>query len=53
VLQLLGWPRSAIRTFRALQNCHWVELTLDAKRGWQVAAYNVGAFTERPVPAAV
>ena len=47
---LLGWPVEQLRTLRALQNCHWVELTHDAKRGWQVAAYNVGAFTERPVP---
>nr|WP_296073662.1 histidine phosphatase family protein [uncultured Actinoplanes sp.] len=50
---LLGWRVEQLRTLRALQNCHWVELTLDAKRGWQMAAYNVGAFTERPVPAAV
>jgi probable phosphoglycerate mutase len=39
-----------LRTLRALQNCHWVELTHDAVRGWQVAAYNVGVFTDRPVP---
>ena len=50
VLQLLGWPREQIRTFRALQNCHWAELTHDESRGWQLAAYNVGPFTERPVP---
>lgn len=47
---LLGWPLEQLRTLRALQNCHWVELTLDSKRGWQVAAYNVGPFAERPVP---
>jgi len=47
---LLGWPSSQLRTLRALQNCHWVELTHDATRGWQVAAYNVGVFSERPVP---
>jgi broad specificity phosphatase PhoE len=47
---LLGWPQEQLRTLRALQNCHWVELTLDSRRGWQVAAYNVGPFTERPVP---
>jgi glucosyl-3-phosphoglycerate phosphatase len=35
---------------RALQNCHWVELTHDNSRGWQVAAYNVGVFSERPTP---
>ena len=50
VLQLLGWPKEQIRTFRALQNCHWVELTHDESRGWQLATYNVGPFTERPVP---
>jgi probable phosphoglycerate mutase len=47
---LLGWPLEQLRTLRALQNCHWVELTHDRERGWQVAAYNVGPFTERPVP---
>ena len=47
---LLGWPIEQLRTLRALQNCHWIELTLDDKRGWQVAAYNVGPFSERPVP---
>ncbi len=46
---LLGWPIEQLRTLRALQNCHWVELTHDAARGWQVAAYNVGVFSERPV----
>jgi probable phosphoglycerate mutase len=46
---LLGWPTEQLRTLRALQNCHWVELTHDATRGWQVAAYNVGVFSERPV----
>lgn len=47
---LLGWPMEQLRTLRALQNCHWIELTLDAKRGWQLAAYNVGPFSDRPVP---
>jgi broad specificity phosphatase PhoE len=47
---LLGWPAAQLRTLRALQNCHWVELTHDNKRGWQVATYNVGSFTDRPVP---
>ena len=46
---LLGWPSAQLRTLRALQNCHWVELTHDTTRGWQVAAYNVGVFSERPV----
>jgi len=47
---LLGWPREQLRTLRALQNCHWVELTHDAARGWQIGAYNVGVLSERPVP---
>jgi probable phosphoglycerate mutase len=47
---LVGWPLEQLRTLRALQNCHWVELTHDRERGWQVAAYNVGPFTDRPVP---
>jgi broad specificity phosphatase PhoE len=47
---LLGWPGEQLRTLRALQNCHWVELTHDNTRGWQVAAYNVGVFSERPAP---
>jgi glucosyl-3-phosphoglycerate phosphatase len=46
---LLGWPPEQLRTLRALQNCHWVELT-HSDRGWQIAAYNVGPFSERPVP---
>jgi probable phosphoglycerate mutase len=47
---LLGWRREQLRTLRALQNCHWVELTHDSTRGWQMAAYNVGVFSKRPVP---
>ncbi len=47
---LLGWPLEQLRALRALQNCHWVELTLDGQRGWQIAAYNVGPFSDRPVP---
>jgi broad specificity phosphatase PhoE len=47
---LLGWPPEQLRTLRALQNCHWAELTHDTTRGWQVATYNVGPFSERPVP---
>lgn len=47
---LLGWPSEQLRTLRALQNCHWVELTHDSSRGWQMAAYNVGVFADRPVP---
>ncbi|MET0416679.1 MAG: histidine phosphatase family protein [Actinoplanes sp.] len=47
---LLGWPAPQLRTLRALQNCHWVELTHDSKRGWQLATYNVGPFAERSVP---
>ena len=48
--QLLGWPLPQLRTLRALQNCHWVELTHDDARGWQLAAYNVGVPADRPVP---
>ncbi|GGL14758.1 histidine phosphatase family protein [Mangrovihabitans endophyticus] len=47
---LLGWPAEVMRTLRALQNCHWVELTHDSGRGWQVAAYNVGPVSDKPVP---
>jgi broad specificity phosphatase PhoE len=50
---LLGWQRQHLRTLRALQNCHWVELTHDGSRGWQMAAYNVGVLAERPAPPAV
>lgn len=48
--ELLGWPLPQLRTLRALQNCHWVELTHDDARGWQMAAYNVGVSADRPVP---
>jgi glucosyl-3-phosphoglycerate phosphatase len=47
---LLGWPPDALRTLRALQNCHWGELLRNDRRGWTLAAYNAGPFTERPVP---
>jgi broad specificity phosphatase PhoE len=47
---LLGWPGAQLRTLRALQNCHWVDLTHDSERGWQVGAYNVGVFSDRPAP---
>jgi glucosyl-3-phosphoglycerate phosphatase len=47
---LLGWPREQLRTLRALQNCHWVDLTHDSARGWQIAAYNAGVFSDKPVP---
>ncbi|MCA2217880.1 histidine phosphatase family protein [Jidongwangia harbinensis] len=47
---LLGWPREVLRSLRALQNCHWVELAHDHTRGWQIAAWNVGPFTDLPVP---
>jgi probable phosphoglycerate mutase len=50
---LLGWPQEQLRTLRAMQNCHWIELTHDDKRGWQVAAYNVGVFSDRPPPPSV
>lgn len=47
---LLGWPQEQLRTLRALQNCHWVELTHDETRGWQIASYNVGVLSDHPVP---
>jgi probable phosphoglycerate mutase len=47
--QLLGWPAEQLRTLRALQNCHWAELT-HGDLGWQLVAYNVGPFTDRPIP---
>ena len=50
---LLGWPLEQVRTLRALQNCHWVELTHDSGRGWQLAGYNIGVLAGRPVPPAV
>jgi probable phosphoglycerate mutase len=50
IAQLLGWPREQLRTLRALQNCHWAELTHDEARGWQLGAYNVGPLSDRPVP---
>ena len=43
--QLLGWPLPMLRTLRPLDNCHWSELTHDAKRGWQLDRFNVGAFS--------
>ena len=36
---LLGWPSEQLRTLRALQNCHWTELTDAPPRGgtgWQL-----------------
>jgi probable phosphoglycerate mutase len=39
---ILGWPDSAARTLAAIANCHWVDLRLDPKRGWQLRAYNAG-----------
>jgi broad specificity phosphatase PhoE len=42
--QLLGWPLSVLRTLRPLQNCHWIDLTHDEQRGWQMAGFNVGSL---------
>jgi glucosyl-3-phosphoglycerate phosphatase len=39
---LLGWPATVVRTLVNLANCHWTELRLDAVRGWQLVAHNVG-----------
>ncbi len=51
--QLLGWQPEQLLSLRALQNCHWVELTHDTTRGWQIAAYNVGPFTAATISAPV
>jgi broad specificity phosphatase PhoE len=40
--EMLGWPLSVLRTLRPLENCHWIELTFDQRRGWQMAGFNVG-----------
>lgn len=42
VVALLGWPESVVRTIGVISNCHWVELRMDPRRGWQLRAYNVG-----------
>ncbi|NJC71678.1 histidine phosphatase family protein [Planosporangium thailandense] len=42
VVTLLGWPDSVLRTLGIMDNCHWVELRLDTRRGWQLRAYNAG-----------
>lgn len=39
---VLGWPMSAMRTLSPLENCHWIDLILDKRRGWQMAGFNVG-----------
>jgi probable phosphoglycerate mutase len=41
-IAMLGWPESVIGTVGIIANCHWVELRLDARRGWQLRAYNAG-----------
>jgi probable phosphoglycerate mutase len=43
MIDLLGWPMRITRGVVALSNCHWSELRLDAIRGWQLRAHNVGA----------
>lgn len=40
---MLGWPPQVAATLGALDNCHWVDLRLDAVRGWRLHAHNVGA----------
>nr|WP_205861531.1 histidine phosphatase family protein [Planosporangium flavigriseum] len=42
VIALLGWPDSVVRSLGVVSNCHWVELRMDPRRGWQLRAYNVG-----------
>ncbi|MFI6075789.1 histidine phosphatase family protein [Actinoplanes sp. NPDC051343] len=44
--QFLGWPLPVLRTLRPLENCHWIELFHDQRRGWQMAGFNVGAFAQ-------
>jgi glucosyl-3-phosphoglycerate phosphatase len=51
--EFLGLPPESLRRLGTLDNCHWVELTNDPRRGWQIAGYNVGSFTDRPAPPAV
>jgi probable phosphoglycerate mutase len=41
---MLGWPLDTLRGLRPLENCHWIEMTKDPRRGWQMAAFNVGPF---------
>ena len=53
IAHLLGWPVAQVRTLRALQNCHWVELTRSDGGDWQMSAYNVGVAASRPIPPAV
>jgi glucosyl-3-phosphoglycerate phosphatase len=38
----LGWPAAVLRTLRPLDNCHWIDLFHDRRRGWQLAGFNVG-----------
>lgn len=47
---LLGWPVEMLRTLRPLQNCHWIDMAHDERRGWQMAAYNVGVFDDVVTP---
>jgi broad specificity phosphatase PhoE len=42
VIAMLGWPESVVRTLGVISNCHWVELRMDPRRGWQLRAYNAG-----------
>ncbi|HET6212727.1 MAG TPA: histidine phosphatase family protein [Micromonosporaceae bacterium] len=43
IAALLGWPAEVSRTLGGLGNCHWTVLRLNAVRGWQLRAYNIGA----------
>jgi broad specificity phosphatase PhoE len=38
---LLGWPDEVVQGLAALGNCRWAEL-VTGRRGWRLAAYNVG-----------
>lgn len=41
IAYLLGWPIELTRTVVHLANCHWSELALDPRRGWQLRAHNL------------
>ncbi|MGC9670512.1 histidine phosphatase family protein [Planosporangium sp. 12N6] len=42
VVAMLDWPDPVLRTLGILTNCHWAELRLDPRRGWQLRSYNAG-----------
>jgi len=44
MFDLLGWPAEQLRSVVALVNCQYSELRLDPRRGWMLAAHNVGSL---------